>query len=275
MPVGDDRTLVIGISQSGETADTLAAIRHARAHGLRTLAVTNMAESQIAREAETAFLTDCGLELSVAATKTVTAQIALLACIAIELGVVRGVLDGDECTEAVTALRRLPNRMEDFLAADHPIDEIAERLAGADYVFFLGRRVGLPVALEGALKLREVAYIPCEAYPAAEMKHGPIALIEEETPVIVVATEAEGREKIVTSIEEVRARGAGVIAIARDVDEALQHHVQDVIYVPCTHPLLQPLLDVVPLQLLAHRVARLRGLDPDRPRNLAKTVTVE
>ena len=196
-------------------------------------------------------------------------------CLAIELGAVRSVLADDELADVSTALRRVPNQIEDFLTADHPMDEIAERQAEAPYVFFLGRQTGLPTALEGALKLREIAYIPCEAYPAAEMKHGPIALIEEGTPVIVVATDPDAQEKILSSIEEVRARGARVLAIARDVDELLQHQVDDVIYVPATQPLLQPLLDVVPLQLLAHRIAQLRGRNPDRPRNLAKTVTVE
>ena len=274
-PLAAQRTLVCAISQSGETADTLAALRHANSHALRTLAITNMPDSQITREAERTLLTQCGLELSVAATKTFTAQVALLACLAVELGAVRKLFADDQLVEITAALRQLANQIEDFLVADHPIDEIAARHAQAPYVFFLGRQGGLPVAFEGALKLREIAYIPCEAHPAAEMKHGPIALIDEGTPVIVVATDTDAQEKIVSSIEEVRARGAEVLAIARDLDEAIQHHVDDVIYVPCTHPLLQPLLDVVPLQLLAHRIARLRGFDPDRPRNLAKTVTVE
>ena len=273
-PHGDERTLVVGISQSGETADTLGAIRHARAHDLRTLAVTNMAESQIVRDAETTLYTQAGLELSVAATKTFTAQVALLAAIAIELGGARGVLSDGERVDAETALAEVPERMAAFLAGSHPLDEVAEEVAGAGYVFFLGRRVGLPVALEGALKLREIAYIPCEAYPAAEMKHGPIALIDEGTPVIVVATGADAQEKIVSSIEEVRARGARVLAIARDVDEELQHHADDVVYVPATDPLLQPLIDVMALQLLGKDRPAARA-DPDRPRNLAKTVTVE
>jgi glucosamine--fructose-6-phosphate aminotransferase (isomerizing) len=266
-------TLVVGISQSGETADTLAALRHARALGCETLAISNVAGSQITREVDTALLTSCGLEAAVAATKTFGGQVVAVAHLALALAV--GVKGSAERAEASAALRQLPAQFERFLAGDHPLDELAERYAEAPYFFFLGRGPGLAAALEGALKLREIAYIPCEAYPAGEMKHGPIALISDGIPVIVIASGGRSYATLLANIEEVRARGGRVIAIGTDDDERLQHLVDSVIYVPRSHPLLQPLLDALPLQLLAHRIARLRGLDPDRPRNLAKTVTVE
>jgi glucosamine--fructose-6-phosphate aminotransferase (isomerizing) len=267
-----DRTLVVGISQSGETADTLAALRHARALGCETLAISNVAGSQITREVDTTLLTSCGLEAAVAATKTFGAQVVALADLALALAEPPA---ATERGEASAALRRLPGQFERFLAGDHPVDELAERYGEAPYFFFLGRGPGLAAALEGALKLREVAYIPCEAYPAGEMKHGPIALISDGTPVVVIASGSESYATVLANIEEVRARGGRVIAIGTDADEKLQHLADSVIYVPRSHPLLQPVLDTLPLQLLAHHIARLRGLDPDRPRNLAKTVTVE
>lgn len=272
-PLETDRTLVVGISQSGETADTLAALRQARALGCETLAISNVPGSQITREVETALLTSCGLEAAVAATKTFGSQVVAIAHLALALAV--GAKGAAEHAEARAALRQLPAQFERFLASEHPLDELAERYADAPYFFFLGRGPGLAAALEGALKLREVAYIPCEAYPAGEMKHGPIALITEGTPVITIASGGEGYAKLLANIEEVRARGGQVIAIGADDDERLQHLVESVVYVPRSHPLLQPLLDTLPLQLLAHRIALLNGLDPDRPRNLAKTVTVE
>jgi glucosamine--fructose-6-phosphate aminotransferase (isomerizing) len=267
------RTLVVGISQSGETADTLAALRHARALGCETLAISNVAGSQITREVDTALLTSCGHEAAVAATKTFGGQVVAIANLALALA--PGAQAASKRAEADAALRQLPGQFERFLAGDHPLDELAERYAEAPYFFFLGRGPGLAAALEGALKLREIAYIPCEAYPAGEMKHGPIALIGDGTPVIVIASGGESHSTLLANIEEVRARGGRVIAIGTDDDEKLQHLVDSVIYVPRSHPLLQPLLDTLPLQLLAHHIARLRGLDPDRPRNLAKTVTVE
>jgi glucosamine--fructose-6-phosphate aminotransferase (isomerizing) len=172
-------------------------------------------------------------------------------------------------------LRALPELARTFLETDHPVADVAHRHGAKPFFFYLGRHVGLPVCLEGALKLKEIAYIPTEAYSAGEMKHGPIALLDETTPVVVVATESHVQDKLISNIQEVRARGAQVIAIATDGDEEIQHHADDVIYVPRTTPLLQPVLAVLPLQLLAYEIARLRGLDVDRPRNLAKTVTVE
>jgi glutamine---fructose-6-phosphate transaminase (isomerizing) len=274
-PIVDSERLVIGISQSGETADTLAALRLARAHGCRTLAITNVPGSQITRETERVLFTRCGMEMGVAATKTFTAQVVVLAGLALRLAAARGTLTTAEHAAASEELQALPARVRDFLNGDHPIAEIAAAHAHKPFFLYLGRHIGLPVCLEGALKLKEIAYIPTEAYSAGEMKHGPIALLDEQTPVVVVATNSHVQDKLVSNIQEVRARGAQVIAIATDGNEAIQHHADDVIYVPRTQPLLQAVLAVLPLQLLAYEIARLRGLDVDRPRNLAKTVTVE
>jgi glucosamine--fructose-6-phosphate aminotransferase (isomerizing) len=275
-PVLSKDTLVIGISQSGETADTLAAMQLARAQGARTLAITNMMGSQITREVDAVLYTRCGLEISVAASKTFTAQVALLSLIALKLAQIRNSLPADEIEFILEELYDLPQRMEQFLDGDHPIDEIAERFYDKPFFLYLGRHIGLPVALEGALKLKEISYIPTEAYSAGEMKHGPIALLSEDSPVVCVATDQQViYDKVVSNIQEVRARGAHVIAIATDGNEDIQHHADDVIYVPRTPAFLQATLAVLPLQLLAYRIARLRGLNVDQPRNLAKTVTVE
>jgi glutamine---fructose-6-phosphate transaminase (isomerizing) len=274
-PIVDKSTLVIGISQSGETADTLAALRLARQRGTRTLAVTNMPGSQITREADAVLLTRAGLEMGVAATKTFTAQAALLYLLALDLAAKRGVRSPDEILSLTAEVERLPQKLEQFLAGRHPIEEIAEAHADEPFFLYLGRHLGLPACLEGALKLKEVSYIPTEAYSAGEMKHGPIALLGEETPVVVIATDSHVYEKVISNIQEVRARGAQVIAIASDGNESIQHLADQVIYVPRAHPFIEPVLAVVPLQILAHRVAELRGLNVDRPRNLAKTVTVE
>jgi glucosamine--fructose-6-phosphate aminotransferase (isomerizing) len=274
-PIVDPETLVVAISQSGETADTLAALRLARGHGCRTLALTNVPGSQITREADDVLYTRCGMEMGVAATKTFTAQVVALALVALRLAAARGTLAPEVLETASSELRALPALVRDFLAADHPIAAIAARHAQKPFFLYLGRYVGLPVCLEGALKLKEIAYVPTEALSAGEMKHGPIALLDEETPVVVIATDSHVQDKLVSNIHEVRARGAQVIAIATDGNEAIQHFADDVVYVPRTQPLLQPVLAVLPLQLLAYEIARLRGLDVDRPRNLAKTVTVE
>jgi glutamine---fructose-6-phosphate transaminase (isomerizing) len=275
-PVLSRDTLVIGISQSGETADTLAAMKLAREQGARTLAITNMMGSQITREVDAVLYTRCRLEISVAASKTFTAQVALLSLIALKLAQIRTSLPADEIEFILEELYDLPQKMEEFLDADHPIDEIAERYFEKPFFLYLGRHIGLPVALEGALKLKEISYIPTEGYSAGEMKHGPIALLSEDSPVVCVATDQQViYDKVVSNIQEVRARGAHVIAIATDGNEDIQHHADDVIYVPKTPAFLQAVLAVVPLQLLAYRIARLRGLNVDQPRNLAKTVTVE
>jgi glucosamine--fructose-6-phosphate aminotransferase (isomerizing) len=275
-PVLSKDTLVIGISQSGETADTIAAMQLARQQGARTLAITNLMGTQITREVDSVLYTRAGLEIGVAATKTFTAQVALLSLLALKLAQVRRSVPEDEIEFILEELYDLPAKMEQFLDGDHPIEEIAERHYQKPFFLYLGRHIGLPVALEGALKLKEISYIPTEAYSAGEMKHGPIALLDSETPVVCVATDQKViYEKVVSNIQEVRARGAQVIAIATDGNEDIQHHADDVIYIPRTPAFLQAILAVLPLQLLAYRIARLRGLNVDQPRNLAKTVTVE
>jgi glutamine---fructose-6-phosphate transaminase (isomerizing) len=274
-PVIDPGTLVIGITQSGETRDTIQAMKLAREKGARTVAITNMMGSQITREVDSVLYTRTGLEVGVAASKTFTAQIALLFLIGLKLAQYRETLPANEVEFILDELYDLPSKMQRFLDADHPIEEIAQRFHDRPFFLYLGRHIGLPVALEGALKLKEISYIPTEAYSAGEMKHGPIALLEEGTPVVVVATHIHVYDKIVSNIQETRARGAHVIAIATDGDEAIQHHADDVIYVPKSPAFLQAALAILPLQLLAYRIARLRGLNVDQPRNLAKTVTVE
>jgi glutamine---fructose-6-phosphate transaminase (isomerizing) len=274
-PVLGSRTLVIGISQSGETADTIAAVRLARESGARTLAITNMMGTQIAREVDAVLYTRAGLEMGVAASKTFTAQVSLLYLVALKLAQVRGTIPDHEIAALITEVNALPEKMAAFLDGHHPIEEVAQRHFDKPFFLYLGRHIGLPVCLEGALKLKEISYIPTEAYSAGEMKHGPIALLDEETPVVCVATDSHVYDKVVSNIQETRARGAQVIAIATDGNEDIQHHADDVIFVPRTHPFLQAVLAVLPLQLLAYRIARLRGLNVDQPRNLAKTVTVE
>jgi glucosamine--fructose-6-phosphate aminotransferase (isomerizing) len=278
-PVLSRDTLVIGISQSGESRDTINAVKLARERGARTLAITNMMGTQITREVDATLYTRCGIEIGVAASKTFTAQVALLSLLALKLAEVRQTLPADEIEFILDRLHELPDRIAQFLndvdGGRHRIDDIAQRFHDKGFFLYLGRHIGLPVALEGALKLKEISYIPTDAYSAGEMKHGPIALLEEGTPVVVVATDLHVYDKIVSNIQETRARGAHVIAIATEGNEDIQHHADDVIYVPRTPAFLQAALAVVPLQLLAYRVARLRGLNVDQPRNLAKTVTVE
>jgi glutamine---fructose-6-phosphate transaminase (isomerizing) len=274
-PVLSKDTLVIGISQSGETRDTVNAVKLARESGARTLGITNLMGTQITREVDATLFTRCGMEVGVAATKTFTAQVALLSLLALKLAEVRRSLPQDEIEFILDRLHELPEKMQEFLDGDHPIESIAQRFHEKPFFLYLGRHIGLPIALEGALKLKEISYIPTEAYSAGEMKHGPIALLAEGTPVVVVATNIHVYDKIVSNIQEVRARGAHVIAIATDGNEDIQHHANDVIYVPRTPNFLQAPLAVIPLQLLAYRIARLRGNNVDQPRNLAKTVTVE
>jgi glucosamine--fructose-6-phosphate aminotransferase (isomerizing) len=276
-PVIDEDTLVIGISQSGETADTLAAIRLAKEMGAHTLAITNMMGTQITREADSVLYTRAGLEMGVAASKTFTAQVALFYILGLKLAQVRGTMPPGDIEAMLDEVHALPEKMRLFLDQHHAevIAEIAERHYDKRFFLYLGRHIGLPVCLEGALKLKEISYIPTEAYSAGEMKHGPIALLDEETPVVCIATDSHVYDKVVSNIQETRARGAQVIAIATEGNEDIQHHVEDVIYVPRTHPFLQAALAVLPLQLLAYRIARRRGLNVDQPRNLAKTVTVE
>ena len=274
-PVIGPDTLVIGISQSGETRDTVHAMMLAREKGAHTVAITNMMGSQITREVDSTLFTRCGLEVGVAASKTFTAQVALLYLIALKMAQVRETLPADEIEFILDEAYDLPTKLQQFLDGSHPIEEIAQRHFDKPFFLYIGRHIGLPVCLEGALKLKEISYIPTEAYSAGEMKHGPIALLDEETPVVCIATDSHVYDKVVSNIQETRARGAEVIAIATDGNEDIQHHADDVIYVPRTPAFLQAVLAVVPLQLLAYRIARLRGLNVDQPRNLAKTVTVE
>ena len=274
-PVLTKDTLVLGISQSGETRDTIHAIRLARDSGARTIAITNMMGTQITQEVERVLYTRAGIEMSVAATKTFTAQVTLLYLLGLKLAQVRGTLSESEISTLLAEVDALPDKLSAYLDGDHPIEEIAQRHHRKPFFLYLGRHIGLPLCLEGALKLKEISYIPTEAYSAGEMKHGPIALLDQQTPVVCIATDSHVYDKVVSNIQEVRARGAEVIAIATDGNEDIQHHADDVVYVPRTHPFLQAVLAVVPLQLLAYRIARLRGLNVDQPRNLAKTVTVE
>jgi glucosamine--fructose-6-phosphate aminotransferase (isomerizing) len=274
-PVLSRDTLVVAISQSGETFDTIHAARLAREVGARTIAITNLMGTQITREVEHVLYTRAGMEMGVAATKTFTAQVALLYLLALRLAQVRRTLGEDEIAGLVAEVGSLPEKIATYLDGHHPIEEIAQRHYRKPFFLYLGRHIGLPVCLEGALKLKEISYIPTEAYSAGEMKHGPIALLDEQTPVVCIATDSHVYDKVVSNIQEVRARGAQVIAIATDGNEDIQHHADDVVFVPRTHPFLQAALAVIPLQLLAYRIARLRGFNVDQPRNLAKTVTVE
>jgi glucosamine--fructose-6-phosphate aminotransferase (isomerizing) len=275
-PVVGPDDLVIGISQSGETADTLAAMRTARAKGAKVLAVTNVMGAQATREADGVLYTRAGLEMGVAATKTFVSQITVMYLLALRLAEVRGVMDRAALKPPISDLKRLPTMIAELLERDiDGIEAIAKAYYQADFFLYLGRHVGLPIALEGALKLKEISYIATDAYAAGEMKHGPIALLDENTPVVVVATESPVLGKVISNIQEVRARGARVIAVATEGDETIAEHADEVIRVPRTDWMLAPLLAVIPLQLLAYHIARLRGLNVDQPRNLAKTVTVE
>jgi glutamine---fructose-6-phosphate transaminase (isomerizing) len=271
----EEGTLVVGISQSGETADTLAGLRLARERGARTLAITNSPGSQITREVDAVLHTYAGLEMGVAATKTFTSQVVLMSLLALRMAELRGTLAEAELEVLLGEMRALPTKVLSCLESQTGIEEIAERHVDKPFFFFLGRHAGLPVCLEGALKLKEISYIPTEAYAAGEMKHGPIALLDDETPVVCVATRSHVSDKLLSNLQEVRARGAQVIAVATEGDTEVGEVAEDVLFVPRTHPLLQPAVAVIPLQLLAYRIARLRGLDADQPRNLAKTVTVE
>ena len=276
-PVVGPGDLVVGISQSGETADTLAAMRLARERGAHVLAVTNVMGSQATRDADGVLFTRAGLEIGVAATKTFVCQVAVMYLLALRLAELRGTLSSEQRTGVVADLKRLPHCIDKMLAG--PLVDAVDRTAAAhfeaQFFLYLGRHVGLATCLEGALKLKEISYIATDAYAAGEMKHGPIALLDEATPVVVVATDSPVLEKVVSNMQEVRARGAHVIAVATEGTEHIGEHAEEVLRVPATDWMLQPILAVVPLQLLAYRIARLRGLNVDQPRNLAKTVTVE
>ena len=274
-PVVGPGDLVIGITQSGETLDTLAAMRLARERGASVVAVTNIMGSQATRDADGVVYTRAGLEIGVAATKTFVAQVAVMYLLALRIGELKGTLSAERRTELVTKLKRIPHDIGAMLdRGTDAIDRAAERHYKKDFFLYLGRHVGLPVGLEGALKLKEISYIATDAYAAGEMKHGPIALLDQDTPVVVVATDSPVLEKVISNMQEVRVRGAHVIAVASEGTD-LGEYAEETLEVPRTDWMLQPLLAVIPLQLLAYRIARLRGLNVDQPRNLAKTVTVE
>ena len=273
-PIVDERTLVVGISQSGETADTLAALREAKRRGARTLGLVNVVGSTIAREVDGGIYLHAGPEIGVASTKAFTSQIAALALLTLKMGRLRAlsILQG---REVVRALGRLPELVERVLAKAPEIERIAERMMRATNVLYLGRGYNFPVALEGALKLKEISYIHAEGYPAAEMKHGPIALIDDLMPVVFIAPQDAVYQKVVSNVEEVKARGGRVVAVVTEGDSGLARLADHKIEVPETLDLLTPVLTVLPLQLLAYYVAVRRGCNVDQPRNLAKSVTVE
>jgi glucosamine--fructose-6-phosphate aminotransferase (isomerizing) len=275
-PIVGPEDLVVGISQSGETADTLAAMKTARACGARVLAVTNVMGAQATREADGVLYTRAGLEIGVAATKTFVSQIAAMYLLALRLAELRGTLEPEVLAATISELRRIPHLITELLERDvDGLMEIAKSTFQADFFLYLGRHIGLPVAVEGALKLKEISYIATDAYAAGEMKHGPIALLDESTPVVVVATASPVLAKVISNIQEVRVRGARVIAVATEGDEQINQHADEIIRIPRCDWMLAPILAVIPLQLLAYHIARLRGLNVDQPRNLAKTVTVE
>jgi glucosamine--fructose-6-phosphate aminotransferase (isomerizing) len=285
-PVVGPGDLVIGISQSGETADTLAAMRLARERGATVLAITNVMGSQATREADGVLFTRAGLEVGVAATKTFVCQIAVVYLLGLRLAELRGTLPAARIGELVGEVKRLPHCIAEVTGSEDgmggppspvvaQVRSVAERYWEREFFLYIGRHVGLPVALEGALKLKEISYIATDAYAAGEMKHGPIALLDDSTPVVCVATDSPVLEKVVSNVQEVRARGAHVIALTTAGNERILGQVDTAIPVPAVDWMLQPILAVIPLQLLAYEIARRRGLDVDQPRNLAKTVTVE
>ncbi|WP_329412734.1 glutamine--fructose-6-phosphate transaminase (isomerizing) [Streptomyces sp. NBC_00704] len=278
-PILDSRSLVIAVSQSGETMDTLMALRHAREQGSKVLAICNTNGSTIPRESDAVLYTHAGPEVAVASTKAFLTQLVACYLVALYLAQVRGAKWADEIRAVVRDLARMPGEVERVLETMEPVRELARSLAGKDTVLFLGRHVGHPVALEGALKLKELAYMHAEGFAAGELKHGPIALIEEDLPVVVVAPSPRGRsvlhDKIVSNIQEIRARGARTIVIAEEGDEEVVPYADHLVRVPVTPVLLQPLVVTVPLQVFACELATARGNEVDQPRNLAKSVTVE
>jgi glucosamine--fructose-6-phosphate aminotransferase (isomerizing) len=275
-PVIGERDLVIGITQSGETADTLAAMRLARENGAKVLTITNIMGSQATRDADAVLYTRAGLEIGVAATKTFVAQVATMYLVGLRLAELRGTLEPQRLAGLIAELKSIPSKIEAALSETaQEAAAVAESTAEREFFLYLGRHIGLPVCLEGALKLKEISYIPTDAYAAGEMKHGPIALLDESTPVVCVATESPVLDKVLSNVEEVRARGAETIAIATEGDERVGEVSDRVIFVPRSDWILQPILAILPLQLLAYDIARRRGLNVDQPRNLAKTVTVE
>ena len=274
-PILDERVMVVPVSQSGETADTLAALREGKEARSRVLAICNVRDSTIARESDDVLYTQAGPEIGVASTKAFTTQVVAHYLLALKLGIARGTVGSDEAREHIRQLVRLPRAVEGVLQLDDSIRQIATRYFHATNFLFLGRGIMYPIALEGALKLKEISYIHAEGYAAGEMKHGPIALIDENMPVVVIAEKSPVRDKVVSNLEQVRTRDGIVIAIATEGDTEIESKANDVIYIPDLGEYLTSILATVPLQLLAYHVAVLKGTDVDQPRNLAKSVTVE
>jgi glucosamine--fructose-6-phosphate aminotransferase (isomerizing) len=273
-PIIEDATAVIAVSQSGETADTLAALHEAKERGAMALGVINVVGSSIARETDAGVYLRVGPEIGVASTKAFTGQVAVLTMIALFLAR-RRMMGVGECADLLTHLANIPDKMEQILANDDRIRKVTEKYVDRENWLFLGRGYNYPTALEGALKIKEISYIHAEGMPAAEMKHGPIALINEGMPAVFIANRGRQYEKVMSNIQEVRARGGHVIAVATEGDEAIKRYAEDVLYVPDVPECLSPMLTVVPLQIMAYHAAVLRGHDVDKPRNLAKSVTVE
>ena len=268
-------TLVMTVSQSGETADTLASLRRAKEEGGTIISVVNVVGSSIDRESDGVIYTQAGPEIGVASTKAYTAQLAALVLFTIYVGRLRGQISAEEARRLITELEALPGKVERALGTESQIKALAPKYAGARSAFYLGRGFNYPNALEGALKLKEISYLHAEGYPAGEMKHGPIALIDREFPVVCLCTRGDKYDKMISNMKEVEARGGRIIAIATEGDKDIKEIAEDVIYVPETLEELSPIINVVPMQLFAYHVARLRGCDIDKPRNLAKSVTVE
>jgi glucosamine--fructose-6-phosphate aminotransferase (isomerizing) len=273
-PIIDANTLVFVISQSGETADTLAALREAERKGATVLGICNAVGSTIARETHGGVYLHAGPEIGVASTKAFTSQLTVLSLLTLLLGRMRRISHSDGMAIA-KELKRIPKLVRKILKQNDEIRKIAEIYSQHNNFLYLGRSYNFPVALEGALKLKEISYVHAEGYPAAEMKHGPIALIDKDMPSVVIALKDSVYEKVITNMEEIRARGGKIIAIATEGDRTIQKHAAHVIYIPKIMPLLSPLLSVIPLQLLAYHIAAMRGCEIDQPRNLAKSVTVE
>jgi glucosamine--fructose-6-phosphate aminotransferase (isomerizing) len=274
-PVVEEGTLCVPISQSGETADTLAGMREAKAKGATSISICNVVASTIARESDGVIYTHAGPEIGVASTKAFITQLVALYLMALHLAQARGILSPREISMHLIELSELPRKIEEYLKREEEIAAIARKYKDARDFLYLGRGISYPIALEGALKLKEISYIHAEGYPAGEMKHGPIALIDERMPVLVLCSKGESYEKTFSNLEEARARGAQVIALGTEGDVALKGKAEDILYLPACGRYARPIVEVVPLQLLAYHMAVLKGTDVDQPRNLAKSVTVE
>jgi glucosamine--fructose-6-phosphate aminotransferase (isomerizing) len=274
-PILGNDTLLVAISQSGETADTLAALREGKRQGAMTLAICNAVESSLARDADHVLYTHAGPEIGVASTKTFVTQLVILFLLALRMGRELGILSQGDGRRLIEELVRIPHLMEEMLRSSKQVLEVARKYLPARDFLYLGRGINYPIALEGALKLKEISYIHAEGYPAGEMKHGPIALIDREMPVVVLATQNDVYEKVISNIEQVKAREGKVIALVSQSDREIIQKVDDLLFIPDAHPFLTPILLTLPLQLLAYYMADLKGTDVDQPRNLAKSVTVE